>query len=574
MNWKGLEVSANFPAEIVCEEAGTGETCITLTWTKGEYKAPALNVTWAVPLVDIQYEWYPLCGRDRALRTDWDAPIYTSFSTGAPVFCFYNEEGQNRLTIALSEVRLEALHSYGVHEEDGTLLCCLKLPLPMTGSAERYSVTLLRLRENMRYEAALRQVAAWWERVSDTHPMPVPTAARLPMYSTWYSFHQETVAADLEAACVLAAQDGFRTVIVDDGWQTSDCTRDYGYCGDWQPAPEKIPDMRAHVARVHALGMKYMLWYSVVYVGEHSRHWETFKTMLLRHDTWAHAGILDPRFPQVRAFLVDTYVKALKAWDLDGFKLDFIDSFGVSSDAPPVREGMDYALVEEAVCRLLTEVREALTAIKPDILIEFRQNYIGPAIRGFGNMFRVADCPADWLSNRVGMVDLRLLSGDTAVHSDMLMWHSEDSVENAARQLLNVFFTVPQISVRPDRVPEAHRAMLRHYLALMEQLQGVLTAPLRAEAPHLLYPLVRARKDDTEVIVCYDADRVVRLSDAARTYVFNATGAEKLLLHGTDVVYRVYDCLGREGKRGETAQAYAEVAIPSGGYAVLEAEGR
>ena len=24
MNWKGLEVSANFPAEIVCEEAGMG----------------------------------------------------------------------------------------------------------------------------------------------------------------------------------------------------------------------------------------------------------------------------------------------------------------------------------------------------------------------------------------------------------------------------------------------------------------------------------------------------------------------------------------------------------------------
>ena len=62
MNWKDLEVSVNFPAEIVCEEAGTGETCITLTWTKGEYKAPALNVTWAVPLVDIQYEWYPCAG--------------------------------------------------------------------------------------------------------------------------------------------------------------------------------------------------------------------------------------------------------------------------------------------------------------------------------------------------------------------------------------------------------------------------------------------------------------------------------------------------------------------------------
>ena len=286
-------------------------------------------------------------------------------------------------------------------------------------------------------------------------------------------------------------------------------------------------------------------------------------------DTGAHAGILDPRFPQVRAFLVDTYVKALRDWDLDGFKLDFIDSFGVSSGAPPMREGMDYALVEEAVCRLLTDVREALTAIKPDILIEFRQNYIGPAIRGFGNMFRVTDCPADWLSNRVGMVDLRLLSGDTAVHSDLLMWHPDDSVQNAARQLLNVFFAVPQISVRPDRVPETHRAMLRHYLALMAQLQAVRMAPLRAESPHLLYPLVRARKDETEAIVCYDANQVVHLSDAVRTYVFNATGVEKLLMHGANASYTSYDCRGAETGKGMLAQPYSEACIPAGGYAVV-----
>jgi len=569
MNWQDLVLTANFPAEISCEEISRSETRITLRWEKQPYDAPALCVTWKTALKDIQYEWYPLCGRDRALRTDWDAPIHTSFSTGAPVFCFYNEEGQNRLTIALSEVRLETLHSYGVHEEDGNLLCRLEVPLPMTSSAAQYSVTLLRLREDVRYETALRQVADWWEQHCATSPMPVPEAARQPLYSTWYSFHQQTVAADLEETCALAAADGFRTVIVDDGWQTSDCTRGYGYCGDWQPASDKIPDMREHVARIHALGMKYMLWYSVVYVGEYSKHWATFRSMLLRRDTGAHAGILDPRFPQVRAFLVDTYVKALRDWDLDGFKLDFIDSFGVSSDAPPMREGMDYALVEEAVCRLLTDVREALTAIKPDILIEFRQNYIGPAIRGFGNMFRVTDCPADWLSNRVGMVDLRLLSGDTAVHSDMLMWHPDDSVQNAARQLLNVFFAVPQISVRPDRVPETHRAMLRHYLALMAQLQAVRMAPLRAKSPHLLYPLVRARKDETEAIVCYDANQVVHLSDAVRTYVFNATGVEKLLMHGANASYTSYDCRGAETGKGMLAQPYSEACIPAGGYALV-----
>ena len=209
MNWQDLVLTANFPAEISCEEISRSETRITLRWEKQPYDAPALCVTWKTALKDIQYEWYPLCGRDRALRTDWDAPIHTSFSTGAPVFCFYNEEGQNRLTIALSEVRLETLHSYGVHEEDGNLLCRLEVPLPMTSSAAQYSVTLLRLREDVRYETALRQVADWWEQHCATSPMPVPEAARQPLYSTWYSFHQQTVAADLEETCALAAADGF-----------------------------------------------------------------------------------------------------------------------------------------------------------------------------------------------------------------------------------------------------------------------------------------------------------------------------------------------------------------------------
>lgn len=33
MNWKELEVSVNFPAEIVCEDTGADETRIMLIWT-------------------------------------------------------------------------------------------------------------------------------------------------------------------------------------------------------------------------------------------------------------------------------------------------------------------------------------------------------------------------------------------------------------------------------------------------------------------------------------------------------------------------------------------------------------
>jgi hypothetical protein len=44
----------------------------------------------------------------------------------------------------------------------------------------------------------------------------------------------------------------FGTVIIDDGWQK---TR-----GDWEPDTKKFPNLRAQIDRIHALGMKAILW--------------------------------------------------------------------------------------------------------------------------------------------------------------------------------------------------------------------------------------------------------------------------------------------------------------------------
>ena len=56
--------------------------------------------------------------------------------------------------------------------------------------------------------------------------------------------------------------------------------------------------------------------------------------------------------------------------------------------------------IEESVDRLLQEISTALRAVNPNALIEFRQTYVGPLIRKFGNMLRVFDCPADAFVNR------------------------------------------------------------------------------------------------------------------------------------------------------------------------------
>lgn len=156
-------------------------------------------------------------------------------------------------------------------------------------------------------------------------PSPVPPEAKQAMYSSWYSFHQATVAGEIEAECAEAAALGMGSVIVDDGCKAEDGSRGYAYCGDWQVAEGKIPDMAAPCGRVHALGMKYLLWYSVPFMGYRSKGFPAFEDKLLCKLDRMQAGVLDPRYPQVRGTWIDTYLRALEAYDLDGFKLDFIE---------------------------------------------------------------------------------------------------------------------------------------------------------------------------------------------------------------------------------------------------------
>ena len=89
-------------------------------------------------------------------------------------------------------------------------------------------------------------------------------------------------------------------------------------------------------------------------------------------------------------------------------------------------------------------------------------------------MLRVGDCPGDPLRNKLGVFDLRLLSGKTAVHSDPITWSKDAPVEYAALQLLNVFFGVPQISLQLPCMPQDHKTILQHYLHVWNEHRSTL----------------------------------------------------------------------------------------------------
>lgn len=88
--------------------------------------------------------------------------------------------------------------------------------------------------------------------------------------------------------------------------------------------------------------------------------WKHFHDKLIGMDWQQNTGILDIRYPEVREYLSKVYADAVKDWDLDGLKLDFIDEFYQRKETPAVNEQMDCACIQQALDKLLAETMERL----------------------------------------------------------------------------------------------------------------------------------------------------------------------------------------------------------------------
>lgn len=521
------------------------------------------------------YYWNPDCGFRRALPVGWSAGQKSMTSISAPVSCIYNGKDRNTFTCALSEVR-ETVELKTAIVDDKYFGMEIRIKLSQYIKKGHLELKLYIDETDIPMYEAIDKVRIWWENECDLTPMNVPDYAKDAMYSSWYSFQQGLYQNEILEEAKSVADLNLKTIILDDGWQMEGVNVRFAYTGDWQANEKKFSDLAGTIDTMHEMGIKVILWMGLPYVGEESEHWEIFKDKTLQYSDWARASILDPRYPEIREYLINSLKRLIKDYKLDGFKLDFIDLF---YDVPGTKicDEMDYFSVQEAVDRLMTDIKCELLELNSDILIEFRQTYIGPCMRKYGNMFRVSDCPDDYLQNRVGVLDLRLLSGDTAVHSDMLMWNVNERVEIAAIQIINIIFGTMQFSGRLSLMSEEHRKMVKFWIDFMDKNKDVLlNSNIMVEEPHLLYTSARTEMNGESVIAIYSNNKCVKLNrDIKKNTILNGTYSERVIVEiAVAGVYNVEisDCLGNR-IRNETIvlkEGIVSFDVPVAGMVILE----
>ena len=585
-----VETAHSGIAEVTCDDTkgwtfdvaasvDDGRDVVTVKVTRPDDAAPPkFGVFFRVPGAGVQNVWTSDHGVDGyhlwpRLWWNWKAASHSELANEMPVAVGFNSAGVSPAALACSEALEHVVFGLYAEERSSDVIGRCEFFTKPVAARKSYEVRVMFDRRGRNWAETVTSCSRWIARENGFKTADVPEAAFDPLYSTWYAFLQDVHADELETEAKLAAEVGMKTMILDDGWQKAESKGFYSATGDWMPVKSRFPDMKAHVAAVHKAGLKYMLWLSVPFMGNEAKNYPRFRKMLLKD---GETATLDPRFPGVREYLITTYERAVGEWGFDGLKLDFIDSFRLPAKDPALEDGFagrDYRSVPEALDRLMKDIRIRLRKINPDVLLEFRQHYCGPAILQYGNMMRAADCPADPTANRRRICDLRLTSDRLAVHSDMLVWSAAETPEGAALPILNALFSTIQYSMVLAKVSPEHRRVIASWIGFsQEHREALLKGAFRPHHPEMGYSWIEGEIDAERVVAVYADDVCVKSGKADKpVFLVNATGKAGALVELDAKPARVefFNVFGEKVGEASVSAGPVRLDIPPSGFAKI-----
>ena len=229
-----------------------GAEIYDITLTSNE-PVTGVKIAFHIPAGDIAGRWFPRSKMfDKGVHNSWDGTTWTNYTGGEPLVSFYRSDDRNRLTAALSDCVAAWALNIGVDDRTKCLEFIAETKkVSISHEPEKYTLSLFidasttdtspagsKLCDITTMEA--RSERYWWESVraasdfmaSFYPPHRLPDFAFDPVFSSWYSFQRGIFDDKVLGQCRMAHELGCRTLILDDGWQTTPGVEDYSCAGD------------------------------------------------------------------------------------------------------------------------------------------------------------------------------------------------------------------------------------------------------------------------------------------------------------------------------------------------------
>ncbi len=400
-----------------------------------------------LPIIDFAGAWCnknsyyrPLC------KLEWTYKLESAIQSGMPLLTFFRLDQTNAATVALSCPCDDTV----IAAQQNQQRYVYEFSVTVEIAPETKPLDLLYSCAPKRWDLV---VADWRSLFLGKKGVPqFPAAAFEPVYCSWYAVHGAITPEYLDSNAEIAAELGFRTFILDDGWSYEEMKRVcpeklaegwYRDIGNWTVSEKKLPCFKKHVEYAQSLGLKYLLWVSPFFAGTCSNEFKKAKkTDIALHD-WSDVAILNPGSKPAQ-HAIDLLGNLMKDWGLDGLKVDFLDTVPGHS---------------RACQQYFEKLSKTIRTHKKDALIEFRASYATPQMLPYGTQFRACDVPFDWLENIHRIAQIRVSVGDCVpCHADPIYFHPAEKPENIARHMIAAIAGVPMLSMElRDLTPEQYR---------------------------------------------------------------------------------------------------------------------
>ncbi len=576
-NWSMIVENHDFKSDLQWEKKGDLVIARVHLKSAQPEQLPAVKISFETPSVDVYsvFNDSPFSG-----GSNYHITQYNRFGSTLPLISMLSKSQKNRLTYMLSEQLETSVIKVKLDEEGAVFKHQLNINTdkPPIQQVKEYEFSIYFNAAAIRYEKSIAEVLDIAKVEGNTPSAHIPEGAWAPLYSTWYSYHHFLEEKELLTECKKARKMGMKTIIIDDGWMTMNDSLNFSGIGDYQPL--RLPKMKHLVHPIQKLDMKVMLWMSTSMLGQDSEVAKKFHGKYIRFKKGSNTFIIDPRYPEVRNYIINTATRLMKDYGLDGLKLDFLAQMYPDAGTEMTKaNGRDYASINEATEVMIAEIYAKLRAINPEVLIEFRQPYINVLTQQYANMFRAIDNANMEVANRVYTAKIKLLAPKLPVHADMMLWHHDDTAESLALQFINTIFSVPQVSVKVKDMNKEQREAVNYWLNFYTQNEDVLMrGNFFADDPAEHFTQLTAVKDGQQVSAVF-TNNLVEMKEKNTHQLTLIDGSHQGNIavkfnRPSTIDYKVFDCKGKliEQQKEVQVNGFHGFEIPFSGVIEINIE--
>jgi hypothetical protein len=423
----------------------------------------------------------------------------------------------------------------------------------------------------------LRDFAEHQKRIY--HVADVTAAGALaPLWCSWTDWFSDDVTDEVILRSVREGVAlGIKNYIIDDGWFGPGLDNDYTVelnIGDWRPDPAKIKDMGKLVRDVKALGGVPMIWCAPHAVAPGASCFSERKKLLII-DGKGELVMTSNKFhslcfmcPEARALMADICASFITEWDFEGAKYDLFNCVPNARCTNPEHQH-DVDSMVEGLELTLKAIDERCRALKPNYIVELKQNYATPFLSRYGSMTRAGDTPYNTEGNYLRTLYVQGYSPYSI--SDYQTITNEDSPEDAACIVLKMIAAgIPTYSIDFDRLSECNKAPIRHYNTWYNDnidLFSRYRVPLDGENN-----VLRIEGPDSDVVFLVNDAGPIEIR--RKTVVLNGTHQRDLfarVAESGELATVLTDCAGKlVSKQRVIAGDYQRFELVPGGMLTIE----